>query len=67
MRGLNESITKKVGAWLLEPKHTKRSLAASLGVSVATLNNRLKGRNGWTWSEISKLSDILACSTEELR
>ena len=64
---LNASIAKKVGTWLLENNHTKRWLASSLGICVSTLNNKLRGKNTWSWDEVVRLSEILGCSLEDLR
>ena len=66
MRGLNQSIQNKVGAWLLVRGRTKQELASELGFTVQTLNNRLDGSREWSWKEIIQLARILGCSIEEL-
>lgn len=67
VRGLNQSITEKVGVWLFERGHTKKGLAADLDMSVTTLNSRLRGMTNWMWPEVAQLSEILGCTTDELR
>ena len=59
-------INEKVGAWLLEKGHTRTSLAATLGITTVTLDNKLTGETDWSWSQAKKLADILDCSLDEL-
>lgn len=63
---MSQVMQEKVGAWLIEPGHTKQGLASMLGMTTQTLNNRLRGTYEWTWSEILTISKILGCTTEEL-
>lgn len=62
---MNQSITNKVAAFLIDPNHTKKGLAAALGMSVTTLNNRLSGKHPWMWPEVKTLAQILGCSTND--
>ncbi len=64
---MNLCISNKVGEWLAEPSHTKRDLAAYLGVTTQTLNNRLCGLYDWPWKEVKLLADLFNCSVDELR
>ena len=59
-------INEKVGAWLLEKGHTRTSLAASLGITTVTLDNKLTGETDWSWTQAKKLAGILDCSLDEL-
>ena len=60
-------INSRIGAWLLIKGNTKEKLAAFIGISVATLNNRLDGSCPWLWDEVCKVAEILGCSTDDLR
>ncbi len=64
---MNLSIKEKVGVWLLEPGHTKQDLAARLGVTTQTLNNRLDDSYDWQWKEVKLLADLFNCPVDELR
>lgn len=66
VRGLNQSIANKIGVWLFERGHTKKSLAAELGMSVTTLNSRLRGTTQWMWPEVVQLAGMFGCSTQDL-
>ena len=47
-----DKIAEKVGSWLLKSGNTKARLAKELGMSAATLNNRLSGETEWSWKEV---------------
>lgn len=64
---MNQVIKTRVGAWLLERGHTKRSLAAELGMTTATLNNKLVGRYDWSWPQVIRLAEILGCTPDDLK
>ena len=60
-------IAEKVGAWLLKTGNTKARLAKELGMSAATLNNRLSGETEWTWKEVCDLANVLSCKLSDFR
>ena len=62
-----DKIAEKVGAWLLKSGNTKAQLAKKLGVSAATLNNRLTGETEWSWKEVCDLADIIDCKLSDFR
>lgn len=62
-----DRIAEKVGAWLLKSGNTKANLAKSLGMSAATLNNRLAGETEWSWKEVCDLGEFLECELEDFR
>lgn len=64
---LDTGLRRKVGAWLLGRGNTKQKLAAYLGITTQTLNNRLGGSFDWQWREIQLLADLFECSTDDLR
>ncbi len=64
---MSPSIKEKVAAWLLEPGHTKQDLAARLGITVQTLNNRLDDSYDWQWREVKLLADLFKCPVDALR
>lgn len=62
-----DKIAEKVGAWLLKSGNTKAQLAKKLGVSAATLNNRLAGETEWSWKEVCDLAGIIDCRLSDFR
>lgn len=62
-----DKIAEKVGAWLLKGGNTKANLAKELGMSAATLNNRLSGETGWSWKEVCDLVEVLGCELSDFR
>lgn len=57
-----KTINEKASAYLNLKGNTKASLASELGMSVATLQNRLNGSLDWQWEEVRALAKILGCS-----
>ena len=66
VRGLNQMIKNRIGAWLVEPDHTKQDLASRLGMTVKTLNTRLDESVDWSWGEVKLLAALFGCSVDEL-
>lgn len=64
---MSKAISEKVGAWLLKPGNSKGLLASELGINVQSLRNKLRGETPWAWEEICALSNLIGCSTEDLR
>ncbi len=60
-------INSVIGAWLLVKGNKKEQLAAVIGISVATLNNRLDGSCPWLFDEVCRVADFFGCSIEDLR
>lgn len=63
---LTENMKSRIGAWLLEPGHTKKMLAALLGISIGTLANRMGETYDWSWTEIQELTKVLDCKADDL-
>lgn len=61
-----EKLNGKIGAWLLDPKHTKAALADALGIHVNTLTSRLSGETEWYLSEAIKVCKFIGFSIDEL-
>ena len=61
-----EAIRERVGAYLERDGETKKSIAHSLEMTTATLNNKLNGVTEFTMSEAIQLSKILGCTLSEL-
>ncbi len=63
---MTASMKERIGAWLMEPGHTKTLLAEQLGISIGTLANRLKSAHDWSWTEIQDLTKVLSCTADDL-
>ena len=63
---MTASMKTRIGAWLLEPGHTKTLLAELLGISLGTLANRLADTYSWSWAEIQTLCKVLDCTADDL-
>ncbi len=64
---MNEAIRERVGAYLLGNSASKSSIADRLGVSLNTLNAKLRGVSDFTLSQAFELADMLGCSVDDLR
>ena len=62
-----DKIAEKVGSWLLKRGNTKARLAKELGMSAATLNNRLSGETEWRWKEVCDRANVLNCKLSDFR
>ena len=62
----NEIINQKLGAWLLENNKTRGELAYEIGITRATLADRLSGKAKWRWDEVIEISRITDTSLDEL-
>lgn len=64
---MNEAIRERVGAYLMGNRASKSSIADRLGVSLNTLNAKLRGESDFTLSQAFELADMLGCSVDDLR
>ena len=55
-----------VGAYLAESHTTKKALAANLGITPESLNNKLQGRSSLTISEARKLAEAINKPIDEI-
>lgn len=63
---MNRNMNNRIAVWLQETGHTKQDLAAMLGMTPRTLQNRMSDTYEWSWYEVQALAEILGCSVEEL-
>lgn len=63
---MGSRINEKLGAWLLDKRHTKAELAEILGISRPTLNDRFAGKSKWTWDEAIIVARISGCTLNDL-
>ena len=60
------AIDDAIAYFIFEQKITREQMADLMGMSANTLRRKREGRNGWTWSEILRLSDITGKSPDQL-
>ena len=64
---MNEAIRERVGAYLMGNRESKSSIANRLGVTLNTLNAKLRGESDFSLSQAFELADMLGCSVDDLR
>lgn len=62
-----QRINEIIGAYLLESKNTRQSLADAIGITRPTLDARIKGDSEWKWEEVVSLSEITGRTLNEMR
>lgn len=62
-----DAINTSIAKWLLDTSHTKSQLADELGITPATLTNKLQGETKWYWREVCQLADYLGVNLNDLR
>ena len=62
-----DKVSEKLSAYLSAGTSTKRDLASMLGITVKTLNAKLRGETVWRWSQVCMIADVLGCSLSDLR
>lgn len=60
------AIDDAIAYFIFEQKITREQMADLMGMSANTLRWKREGKNGWTWSEILRLSDITGKSPDQL-
>lgn len=65
---MNELIQAQVGSFLERTGMTRETFANAIGIKTReTLNNKLKGKTEFTFSEIVLMCELIGCTPNDLR
>lgn len=59
------AINEKIGSLVVDGM-TRDEIAKELGISRPTLARKLRGKSGWKWAEVVKVSEMTGCTLDEL-
>jgi len=66
VRELRNTVNGNVAALMAVKGYTKDQMAALIGMSRASLNNRLSGSNTWTCDDIALIAKAAQCEPEQI-
>lgn len=63
---LRSTVNGNVAALMAVKGFSKDQMAALIGMSKASLNNRLTGANAWTCDDIAMIAKVAQCEPEQI-
>lgn len=63
---LRSTVNGNVAALMAARGFSKDQMAALIGMSRASLNNRLNGSNAWTCDDIAMIAKVAQCEPEQI-
>lgn len=63
---LRNTVNGNVAALMAVKGYDKDKMAALIGMSRASLNNRLNGSNTWTCDDIAMIAKVAQCEPEQI-
>lgn len=63
---VRKSINAAIYEYMREQHLTKKALCVILGLSTASLRNKMNGTRDWSWSEVLKLCELMGVTPDQL-